>query len=254
VSDGIVARLRAPLTGRADLGEALGPGWGSMSPVDLARRPVRVGGRSATLGDLFEVSGVPGGRIRFEGDLRQVDRLAAGLAEGAVVAESPVGEEVGLGMSGGSVIVRGNAGARAGAAAPEARRGMSGGELIIHGSAGPETGARMRRGLIAIGGRALANAGAMMIAGTIVVLGAAGPGAGLWSKRGSIVALGNVFVPHTYRHDCTYQPSWLKLTLSRLRTTYELPVKPRHLSGFYHRYSGDLADLGRGEILEWTAK
>jgi formylmethanofuran dehydrogenase subunit C len=254
VSNGVVARLRAPLTERADLGEVLGAGWGSMSPADLARRPVRMGGRAATFGDLFEVGGQAGGSIRLEGDLRQVDRLAAGLTEGTVIAESHVGEEVGLGMSGGSVVVRGNAGPRAGAAPPEARRGMSGGELIIHGNAGPEAGARMRRGLIAIGGRAVANAGAMMIAGTVVVLGAAGPGAGLWSKRGSIVALGNVFVPQTYRYDCTYQPAWLRLTLSRLRAAYELPVKTRHLTGFYRRYSGDLADLGRGEILEWTAQ
>jgi formylmethanofuran dehydrogenase subunit C len=254
VSDGIVARLRASLAGRADFSGVLETGWTSMSPADLARRPVSVAGRPATLGDLFELSGEANGRIRFEGDLRLADRLAAGLVEGAVTVEGHVGEEVGIGMAGGSVVVRGNAGARAGAAAPDARRGMSGGELIIHGNAGAEAGARMRRGVIAIGGRALANAGAMMIAGTVVVLGAAGPGAGLWSKRGSIVALGNVFVPHTYRYDCTYQPTWLKLTLSRLRTTYELPVKTRHLSGFFRRYSGDLADLGRGEILEWTAK
>jgi formylmethanofuran dehydrogenase subunit C len=232
----------------------LGIGWGSLGPTDLARRPVRAGGRAATFGDLFELAGQAGGSIRFEGDLRQVDRLAAGLAQGMVIVDGHVGEEVGLGMSGGSIVVRGNAGPRAGAAAAEARRGMSGGELIIHGNAGPEAGARMRRGLIAIGGRAVANAGAMMIAGTVVVLGAAGPGAGLWSKRGSIVALGNVFVPQTYRYDCTYQPGWLRLTLSRLRVAYQLPVKPRHLTGFYRRYSGDLADLGRGEILEWTAQ
>ncbi len=254
MSDGILARLRTPLTERADLGEVLGAGWGSLSPAELARRPVRMGGRTATFGDLFELGGQAAGSIRLQGDLRQVDRLAAGLADGVVIVEGNVGEEVGLGMSGGSVVVRGNAGPRAGAAAQEARRGMSGGELIIHGNAGPEAGARMRRGLIAIGGRAVANAGAMMIAGTVVVLGAAGPGAGLWSKRGSVVALGNVFVPQTYRYACTYQPVWLRLTLSRLRVAYELPVKPRHLTGFYRRYCGDLADLGRGEILEWTAQ
>jgi len=254
VSDGIVARLRAPLTVRADLGEVLVPGWASLGPADLANRPVRLDGRSARLGDLFDVSGQPAGRIRFDGDLRQADCLATGLSEGEVVVEGNVGEDTGLSMSGGSGVIRGNAGARAGAAEREARRGMSGGELVIHGNAGPDAGARMRRGLIAIGGRAAANAGATMIAGTVVIVGAAGPGAGLWSKRGSIVALGNVFVPETYRYACTYQPTWLKLALARLRTVYGLSLKPRHLSGFYRRYSGDLADLGKGEILEWTAK
>ncbi len=254
MSEGIIARLRAPLSGRADLGEVLTPGWVTLGPGDLAVRPVRIDGRLAAVGDLFDLSGQPAGRIRFEGDLRHADRLAAGLAEGEVIVEDGVGEEAGLGMSGGSVVIRGNAGARAGGAAPEARRGMSGGELVIHGNAGTDAGARMRRGLIAIGGRAAANAGATMIAGTVVIVGAAGPGAGLWSKRGSIVALGNVFVPETYRYACTCQPIWLRLALSRLRTAYGLPLKTRHLSGFYRRYSGDLADIGRGEILEWTAK
>src|SRR6185503_3867234 len=82
VSDGIVARLRAPLAGRADFSAVLEPGWTSMSPAELARRPVSVAGRSGNLGDLFELSGEACGRIRFEGDLRLADRLAAGLVEG----------------------------------------------------------------------------------------------------------------------------------------------------------------------------
>jgi hypothetical protein len=31
-------------------------------------------------------------------------------------------------------------------------------------------------------------------------------------------------------------------------------VQDRHLAGAYRRFSGDLADLGKGEILEWTAE
>jgi hypothetical protein len=34
---------------------------------------------------------------------------------------------------------------------------------------------------------------------------------------------------------------------------YELPVSDQHLAGLYRRYSGDLADIGKGEILVWTA-
>jgi hypothetical protein len=40
----------------------------------------------------------------------------------------------------------------------------------------------------------------------------------------------------------------------RLAAIYGLPVEGRHLSGYYRRYSGDLADLGKGEILAWTAE
>lgn len=249
-----MARLRAPLSVPADLGEVLAHGWVSLGPAELARRPVRVDGRPAVLGDLFDITGLPAGRIRFEGDLRRVDRLASGLDHGEVLVDGSVGDDTGMGMTGGTVVIRGNAGARAGAATPEARRGMSGGELVILGDAGPEAGARMRRGLLAIGGRAGPYTGATMIAGTVVILRSAGPGAGLWSKRGSIVALGSISVPATYRYACTYRPTYLRLALARLRSRHGLPVKPRHFSGLFRRYSGDLADLGRGEILEWTAK
>ncbi len=254
MSDGIVARLRSRLDARADLGLVLSPGWGALGPGDLARRPVRMNGNTASLGDLFDLAGSPAGRIGFEGDLRMVDRLAAGLAEGEITVEGNVGNEVGLGMSGGAIIVRGNAGARAGAAPPEARRGMTGGELVILGNAGPGAGARMRRGLLGIGRRAGPGAGATMIAGTVVVVGAADAGAGLWSKRGTVVALGGIAIPPTYKYACTYRPEYLRLALTRLRACYGFPVKSRHLSGFFHRYSGDLADLGKGEILEWAAK
>jgi formylmethanofuran dehydrogenase subunit C len=118
---------------------------------------------------------------------------------------------------------------------------------------GAEAGSRMRRGLMAIGGDAGDHTGMGTLAGTIVVFGDAGPFPGLWSKRGSIVALGSVAIPSTYRYACTYRPAVLPLILGRLRTRYGLPVHERHLSGSYRRYSGDLADLGKGEILAWTA-
>jgi hypothetical protein len=41
--------------------------------------------------------------------------------------------------------------------------------------------------------------------------------------------------------------------LQRLKARYGLPVEARHVAGSYRRYSGDLAELGKGEILAWTA-
>jgi formylmethanofuran dehydrogenase subunit C len=255
VSDGIGARLRKPLHTRADLGAVLAGAWSGLAAVELARRPVLLdGGASVPLGDLFEVTGAPAGRIRFEGDLAKADRLGAGLAEGEVLVEGPVGDEAGLGMSGGVIDVRGDAGARAGGAAGDARRGMTGGELLVRGRAGPEPGMRMRRGLLVVMADVAGHAGIGMIAGTLILAGDAGPAPGRWSKRGSIVALGSVQIPPTYRYACTYQPDHLRLTLLRLRKRYGLAVDERYVSGSYRRYSGDLADLGRGEILAWTAQ
>jgi formylmethanofuran dehydrogenase subunit C len=254
MSDGIVARLRAPLKAPTDLSEALGGEWTALPPLELARRPLTPGdSKTAAVGDLFEVTGTPSGRIRFEGDLTNANGLGAGLMQGEVVVEGDVGDSVGSGMAGGAIHVRGRAGHRPGGAAAEARRGMTGGELVIRGAAGTDAGLRMRRGLLVIGGDAGDRAGAGMIAGTVVVLGDAGASAGLWSKRGSVVALGSVAIPPTYRYACTYRPPHLRLVLGRLRARYELPLHDQHLAGLYRRYSGDLADIGKGEILAWTA-
>ena len=253
MSEGIRARLRRPLDTRVDLGPALAGAWSALGADDLARRAVRIGGKDAVLGDLFDLSGSPAATIRFEGDLAMADRLGAGLVEGAVVVKGSVGDDAGSGMAGGSMDVHGNAGARAGGAAADARRGMTGGELLIRGSAGEEPGMRMRRGLVVITGDVARRAGPGMIAGTVIVFGTPGPGPGLWSKRGSIVAMGKVEIPPTYRAACTYHPPHLRVTLLGLRRRYGLDVDERYLTGFYRRYSGDLAELGRGEILAWTA-
>jgi len=235
----------------ADCSAVLVGSWIGLGSRDFARRPVSIAGRAAVpLGELCEVTGEPNGSVRFVGDWGRATRLGAGLTEGTVLVEGNVGDEVGLGMAGGSIQVRGNAGTRAGAAAVEARRGMTGGELVVHGSVGREAGALMRRGLL-VAGNVGDHAAVGMIAGTILAFGTIGPTPGLWSKRGSVVALGEVPVPSTYRYACTYQPVHVRLMLTRLKARYDMPVEERHLTGFYRRYSGDLAELGKGEILAW---
>lgn len=252
---GIVARLKEPLRQRVDLAEVLVGSWATLTARELSDRPVyleRDG--SARLGDLFELDGSPRGSIRFVGQLDQADRVGAGLSEGEVIVEGSVGREAGLAQAGGSLDIGGDAGPRAGAALPGFKRGMTGGELIVRGSAGAEAGAAMRRGLLVILRAAGDRTGLGMIAGTVVVFGALGADPGLWSKRGTVVALGGVSPPATYFHACTFQPAYLRLLLTRLRSSYGLPVQTRHLNGLYRRYSGDMAELGKGEILAWTSK
>jgi formylmethanofuran dehydrogenase subunit C len=250
---GLVAKLKTGLQQRADLSEVLAEPWTTLSPSDMAGRTVYLerDGR-VTLGDLFHIEGQPTGRIEFTGELELADRLGAGLQEGEVLVKGNVGREAGLAMAGGILDIDGDAGPRAGAAPLGYKRGMVGGELIVRGSAGAEAGAAMRRGLLVIGRTAGSQTGRGMIAGTVIILGAAGPDTGLWSKRGSVVALGKITPPETYAYACTYQPIHLRLMLARLRSRYNLPIQRKHFTGLYHRYSGDLAELGKGEILAWT--
>jgi formylmethanofuran dehydrogenase subunit C len=255
MSSGAIARLKEPLRQRADFSQVLAGSWATLTARELSDRPVcleRDG--DVRLGDLFELDGQPEGRIRFVGELDQADRLGAGLIEGEVIVDGGVGREVGLAQAGGRLDIGGDAGPRAGAAPLGFKRGMTGGELIVRGSAGPEAGAAMRRGLLVILGAAGDRTGLGMIAGTVVLFDSVGTDVGLWSKRGSVVALGRITPPPTYSYACTFQPVHLRLLFTRLRDSYRLPVRPRHLNGFYHRYSGDMAELGKGEILAWTAK
>jgi len=218
----------------------------------IAELPVVHGGRPGTLGEFFKVRGGHSSVVQIEGDVPRVNAIGAGMAGGELTIEGSVGRDLGLAMSGGRIDVRGNAGDNVGGALPGAARGMTGGEIIVRGNAGDEAGARMRRGLVVVmgdGGRAM---GEGMIAGTVVVFGKAGPGAGRFLKRGSIVALAPIDRPGTFRYACTYRPPHVGLLLRYLRGRAGVAVADRFLAGRYERYSGDLAELGKGEILQWA--
>ena len=250
-----VLTLRAPLRHRVD---AAGIAWAALrglDPAAIGSQEVWVEGEGrATLGDLFEVGGAPAPapHLRLVGDLRLMDGIGCGLTGGRLTVDGDAGWYLGRGMRGGAIEVRGNAGPHAGGAQPGAKRGMTGGEIVIRGSAGPYAGAALRRGLIVIEGDAGEGAGRGMLAGSVLVFGSIGATPGLWSKRGSIVALGPVTPPAAYRYTCTYRPPHLLVTLTYLQRRYRVPATAEQLAGRYRRYSGDLAELGAGEILAWT--
>jgi formylmethanofuran dehydrogenase subunit C len=245
-----VLTLRAPLRRRLD---ATGVAWAALPGLDaegIGSQEVWVEGEGrAALGDVFEVRGAPAPRVRLVGDLTLLDGIGAGLSGGELVVDGDAGRYLGRDMRGGVIEVRGNADSHAGAAQPGAKRGMTGGEIVIHGSAGPQLGAGLRRGMIVVERDTGEATGRGMLAGTILVFGSVGPDPGLWSKRGSIVAYGSLTPPAPYRYACTYRPSYLRVTLTYLKARHRVPVTPEQLAGHYRRYSGDLAELGAGEIL-----
>src|SRR5260370_1105169 len=108
--------------------------------------PTLRGGRVATLGDFFQVRGERASDVRIEGDLTQVEALGARMAGGALTIEGSVGRDLGLGLAGGRIDVRGAAGDNAGGAGPGAARGMTGGGIVIPGNARAGTGTAVRPG------------------------------------------------------------------------------------------------------------
>ncbi|HEU4564495.1 MAG TPA: formylmethanofuran dehydrogenase subunit C [Gemmatimonadaceae bacterium] len=249
----IVLTLRAELDGEVEL-DAIAPDRLAMlDEREIAALPAWCRGERVSLGDLFEVRGARSDHVRLEGDLSHARLVGAGMASGCLVVGGNVGDGAGTAMSGGTLIVHGDAGRDLGGARAGASRGMTGGEIIVFGSAGARAGVRARRALIAIGGDAGEGAGAAMIAGTVIVFGRAGAGSARGSKRGTLVAMGGADIPEGFRYACTYRPSFLRFMLTHLAHRHHLAVDDRWAGGAYRRYSGDMAELGRGEILLWTA-
>ncbi len=109
------------------------------------------------------------------------------MSGGHIVVAGQAGIEAGSGMSGGRLEIEGSAGDSAGGPLAGEMQGMSGGLLIIRGKAGHKTGERMRRGVIAVLGGCGDYAGLEMVAGTIVVSGPVGQMPGHLMKRGSLL-------------------------------------------------------------------
>jgi formylmethanofuran dehydrogenase subunit C len=233
----------------------------------IAQLPVLHGNRTEALGDFFRVSGSPDGELRLEGDLSRVKligsdmatgrlrvagnagmHLGAGMCGGEIIVEGDVGDWAGAEMKGGRLEILGNAGHLLGAAYRGSRKGMEGGEIVVHGDAGAEVGNGMRRGLIAVGGTSGDFTGVNMLAGTVIVLGEMGWRAGASMKRGTVVSLRPARILPTFYFDCVYRPTFLRLYLRRLQAL-GLPVEAAHVGGSYRRYSGDMVELGRGELL-----
>lgn len=244
--------------------------FAALTEREIARLPVWHGRERASLGDFFDVEGGGADEVHVLGDVGRVKHLGAGMAGGRLVVEGRAGMHAGAGMSGGhlriegdaddwtgaemrggSLQVLGNAGAEIGGAYAGSAIGMTGGVVLVHGSVGAHAGDRLRRGLIAVAGDAGAHAGAHMVAGTLLVCGSLAAGAGVGLKRGTIVAGGAVQLPCTFRYACRYRPGFLPLLLRSLEGR-GFPIPARFETGVFHRYGGDYADLGRGEVLQWA--
>lgn len=192
-------------------------------------------------------AGMTGGRIVVHGDAGAF--LGRDMAGGDIQVQGGCGAYAGTGMSGGELRIAGDAGDLLGAALPGERLGMRGGNVVVRGNAGARVGQRMRSGLILVEGRVGASCGARMIAGTIVARGGAGEGLGRGMRRGTVV-LGKppAALPSTFYDAGVQTPGFLAILFRELRL----------LDGAEHalttslppmrRWLGDRGNDGLGEI------
>jgi formylmethanofuran dehydrogenase subunit C len=248
---------------------------GGLSAAEIERLPVYYGNKARPLAEHFDVRVEAGGdapdggpTVVVEGPTGRVKRLGERMSRGRLVIEGDAGMHVGAEMTGGELVVGGDAddwagaqmaggllriagraGHRVGSTYRGSRVGMTGGVIVVGGDAGHEVGGYMRRGLVVVTGSVQDFAGARMVAGTVVVLGRAGARTGGGLLRGTVVVAGGVseMLP-TFRETCTYQPGFLAVLARALRA--RVPVPEGALEGRrFRRFGGDLAELGKGELL-----
>jgi formylmethanofuran dehydrogenase subunit C len=230
--------------------------------IDLQTRRHRI-----KVGDVFRLRMGDVEQIRIQGACDRLDYVGQEMNTGEILVEGDVGIQAGRLMAGGRLTVLGNAGPWAAsgmkAGVLEIRRaagdrlggplageitGMRGGIVVVRGSVGERAGDRMRRGTIIVEGEAGPYAGSRMIAGTVIVRQGAGPLAGFLLKRGTIV-LGDArsVISPTFI-DCGEHELVAMRWLAAMIEPYS-KVAAVLLRRPLTRFAGDMAVLGKGEIL-----
>ena len=262
---GIVFQLKERPEQRLDLSALTPHRLDDLSLREIEALDIATTRTSVTVGDLFRIKGGDPATIRISGSDDRCDRIGWALSQGEIVVDGDAGAYIGGGMSGGRIVLRGSAGIGAGAAMAggqleiagdvEERAGgpvvgetfgMRGGRLVIKGNAGPMLGERMRRGLIVVGGDAGDYAGARVIAGTLILQGRVGRLAGYGMRRGSLILNQKPKDLLPTFGDCgVLDFDYLALLERGLRQS-GIRVS---LGDRARRYMGDMAVLGKGEML-----
>jgi len=241
----------------------------ALSNDEIRALPVLLGKRRRRVDDFFSVEGAQSDDLEIRGDVAKVKWIGRGMTRGRITIAGNAGMHLGahmtggaidvsgnasdwLGaeMSGGTIRVRGNAGGQVGAAYRGSQTGMTDGTILIDGTAGLEVGMRMKRGIIAVGGKVRDFAGLQMKGGTIVMREGAELRTGAWMMRGTIISLTPIPLLPTFSYASMYNPTFMRLYARHLATLgFAIPYEDR--DGAYQRYAGDACVPGKGEILVW---
>jgi formylmethanofuran dehydrogenase subunit C len=124
---------------------------------------------------------------------------------------------------------------------------MTGGVIMVGGNAGDRAGERLRRGAIVVRRNAGDYAGYRMIAGTLIVLGKAGALPGFGMGRGTIVLGRGAFRLSPTFADCGPQELAFLGLLARTLAAQDVDTGAL-LRKPLRRYAGDLAASGKGEL------
>jgi formylmethanofuran dehydrogenase subunit C len=252
---------------RLDMSELVPDRLQGMSVRDIGAIEIQTTRNRVIVADVFRIRSGDPKMLRIEGGCDRLDRIGHAMASGAIEVDGDAGAQAGRkmtagqltirgsagpwtgsGMSGGQLTILGDAGERLGGPLSGETIGMRGGILHVGGNVGERAGDRLRRGTIIVDGKAGAFAGSRMIAGTLIVRRSAAALPGYLMGRGTIVLFGGTEQMPPSFLDCGVTP----LVAVRLMAKFMQPLSPTIASLLrrpLRRFAGDMAALGRGEML-----
>jgi len=261
----LTQKIKLPL--RVDVSTLVPAALAGLSVAEIEKLPLRLGSQPVHVADVFSVAKGDGERLVFRTQDTGVEQIGAELSGGEIVVEGDAGIYAGRAMSGGTLRVNGNVGDFAGvsksggllwvagnggdfvgAALPGRTSGVSGGAIVVEGSVGCRFGDRIRRGVVAALGNAGDFCGARAIAGTIWVRGQVGKAPAQGMKRATVL-LEHAPPPLPTFQDCgVLELPILRLLLPSLDKLAGTGLTAK--SNFRaHRHLGCIGVDGRGEVL-----
>ncbi len=259
--------LKAEPKQRLDLSPLSGAPY--LTVAEIAALKIWSGRRTFRVDELFQVDGKSTSRLVIRNSNCKLDYIGKDAADLDITVEGDAGAYLGMGLKSGRIRVRGDvdifaacemrggliqidgdAGDLLGAPLPGDRRGMRGGIVLVKGDAGDRLGDEMRGGIILVEGNVGNYCASRMIAGTIAVMGKTGRFLGYGLRRGTVLLWQEpAHILPTFgdcgTHTLAYLPLWFA-AFKELDSRFALPEAAFNR---VHRYGGDLACVGRGEIL-----
>jgi formylmethanofuran dehydrogenase subunit C len=188
-----------------------------------------------------------GGNISVQGDAGAY--LAMQMKSGSISVSGDTGLYAACEMKNGFLQIDGDAGDFLGGALPGNKQGMKGGTVLVKGNVGQRAGDHMRRGQILIEGNAGDYCGSRMVAGTIAVMGKTGRYLGYAMRRGTLLLWNQPQLSATFNDCGSHTLAFLPMLFASFKSLNSRFADSSAAFNRVRRYGGDMAETGRGEVL-----
>lgn len=263
----LILTLKTQPSQRVDLSPL--SGVPHLTTSEIAALKLWSGKKAYRVDELFAIEGEEASRLVIRNSCAKLDYIGKDAAGMEILVEGDAGAYLGMGiksgkirvtgntlgfaaceMRGGLIQIDGNAGDFLGAALPGNKRGMRGGVVLVKGDAGDRLGDEMRGGIVLVEGEVGDYCASRMIAGTIAVMGRIGRFLGYGLKRGTVLVWQEPeYILPTFGDCGVHTLSYLPLWFAALKDLDSRFATPDAAFDRVRRYGGDLASVGRGEIL-----